>query len=106
MDALLVFPYFLAKLFTHLGADARFAEWIGVVLSCMCVVSVMMAPFHRRDVFRLSMAGMSCLIIVMAAAGCVCECKDAERTSERRTMVEQRNEVPSAPRQLVDLGEA
>lgn len=105
MDALLAFPYFLVKLFTHLGADAGLAEWVGVVLSCVCVVSVMMAPFHRRDAFRLSMAGMSWLIIVMAAAGCVWECKDAQRAAEQRTMVERRSEVPPAPRELVDLGE-
>ena len=106
MDALLVFPYFLVKLFTHLGAETRTAEWVGALLSCICLVVAMMAPFHRRDVYKTSMAGVSWLIIVMAAIGCVWECKEVQRAAEKHAGREARSESFRTARNVVELGEA
>ncbi len=106
MDALLVFPYFLVKLLTHLGAEAGLAEWGGAILSSVCLVTVMMAPFHPRDGFKTSMAGISWAIIVMAASGCVWECKEAQAAAELRAVSEVPREIKVPLQRVVDLGEA
>ena len=102
MDALLVFPYFLVKLLTRLGAESGVAEWGGAILSCVCLVTVMMAPFHPRDGFKTSMAGISWLIIVMAATGCMWECKEAQAAAEMRVVSELPQETKLPLRRVVD----
>ena len=105
MDALLVFPYFLVKLLTHLGAESGVAEWGGAVLSCVCLVAAMMAPFHPRDAYKTSMAGVSWLIVIMAATGCVWECREALNAAGSPMASESPLAFPQ-PRQMVILGEA
>jgi hypothetical protein len=106
MDALLVFPYFLVKLFTRLGAESGIAEWSGAILSSICLVLAMMAPFHPRDGFKVSMVGISWLIIVMAALSCVWECKEADRAAGSRDWSESARSSAVPTRHVVDLGEA
>lgn len=107
MDALLVFPYFLVKLFSRMGAELGFAVWMGAILSAICVVTVMMAPFHPRPLIKASMAGVSWAIIVLAAIGCVGECQDAQRAAEQRQPLLAKPQIETVPqRHVVNLGEA
>ena len=107
MDALLVFPYFLVKLFSRIGMEPRLAEWSGAILACVCIVSVMMAPFHPRALVKTAMAGASWLIIALAATGCVWECRDAKRAVEQRQMLwtKPQDAFPAETR-MVNLREA
>ena len=107
MDALLVFPYFLVKLFSRIGMEPRMAEWSGAILACVCLVSVMMAPFHPRPLIKTAMAGASWLIIVLAATGCVWDCRDAQRAAEQRQMIWAKpQEVFPTGGRMVNLREA
>ena len=107
MDALLVFPYFLVKLLMRMGAESEVAEWGGAILSCVCLVTVMMAPFHPRDGFKTSMAGISWLVIVMASVGCAWECREAQASAGSRVVSQLTPEIKVPLRRVVvDLGEA
>ena len=106
MDALLVFPYFLVKLFARLGLDPACAEWSSAILSCVCLVSVLMAPFHPRPWMKTAMAGASWIIIVLAATGCVWECRDAQRAAAQRQTSWPKTQDELPERRMVTLGEA
>jgi uncharacterized membrane protein YqjE len=107
MESLLIFPYFLVKLIARLGVDPGVAEWSGAVLAAVCAVSVMMAPFHPRQLFKTSMAAVSWMIILLASLGCIWECRDAIRAAEQRPALLARPEMElRADERIVDLGEA
>jgi hypothetical protein len=83
METALVFPYFLARFLARMGLCDFAAELVAVLLSSICLVSVVCAPFHPMIRVKLTMAGIAWLVVVLAAVGCVWECEDSKRRQIR-----------------------
>ena len=83
METALVFPYFLARFLSRAGLCDFDAEFLAVLLSSICLVSVVCAPFHSVFRIKLTMAGIAWAVVVLAAAGCVWECEDSKQRKIR-----------------------
>jgi hypothetical protein len=83
METALVFPYFLARFLGRMGLCDFDAELVAVLLSSICLVSVVCAPFHPIIRVKLTMAGIAWIVVLLAAAGCVWECEDSKQRQIR-----------------------
>jgi hypothetical protein len=82
MDSALVFPYFLARLLSRAGCCDCLANWTALILSSACVVNVAFCPFHPRLRAKVTMISLAWIVILLAAAGCIWECADAQREGQ------------------------